>query len=215
MGMIEEFERRLDEGQRQVFFRLDSPAAIQDFLNQVPYSTEPANRSPLSVLRDGVANCFDGALLAVAALRRLGHPPLIVDLLAEPGADDDHALAVYRLDGHWGAIAKSNMTGLRFREPVYRGLRELVMSYFEDYFSVEGEKTLRCYRRPLDLACLDGTGWMWSEVGVYAIIQSLERKRPIPLLTNSMADGLSLVDKLAFQAGMLGADEAGLFRPKK
>jgi hypothetical protein len=213
--MLEEFERLLDDRQRAVFCRLDSPGAIQAFLHQLPYSTEPANRSPLSVLRDGVANCFDGALLAAAALRRLGHPPLIVDLLAAPGADDDHALAVFRRDGHWGAIAKSNMTGLRFREPVYRSLRELVMSYFEDYFSVVGEKTLRSYRRPLDLARLDGTGWMWSEAGVYAVIDRLERLRPIQLLTDSMAAGLSPVEGLAFQAGMLGADEAGLFKPKK
>jgi hypothetical protein len=205
----------LDARQRAVFGGLDSPAAIQAFLHELPYSTEPANRSPLSVLRDGVANCFDGALLAAAALRRLGHPPLIVDLLAAPGRDDDHALAVYRRDGHWGAIAKSNMTGLRFREPVYRSLRELVMSYFEDYFSVLGEKTLRSYRRPLDLARLDGTGWMWSEAGVYAVIERLERLRPIPLLTEAQAGGLSRVEGLAFQAGMLGADEAGLFRPKK
>jgi len=213
--MLEKFESLLDARQRALFCRLDSPATIQAFLYELPYSTEPANRSPLSVLRDGVANCFDGALLAAAALRRLGHPPLIVDLLAAPGTDDDHALAVYRRDGHWGAIAKSNMTGLRFREPVYRSLRELVMSYFEDYFSVVGEKTLRSYRRPLDVARLDGTGWMWSEAGVYAVIARLERLRPIQLLTDGMVTGLSLVDGLAFQAGMLGADEAGLFKPKK
>ncbi len=111
---------------------LDSPAAIQAFLDGLPYSADPFYRCPASVLRDGKAHCFDGALFAAAALRRLGFPPAIVDML--PERDDDHILAIYKVDGHWGAIAKSNFVGLRFREAVYASLRELVMSYFEVFW---------------------------------------------------------------------------------
>jgi hypothetical protein len=103
------------------------------------------------VLRDRLAHCFEGALFAAGALRALGHPPLLLDL--EAVRDDDHVLAVFRRNGAWGALAKSNYAGLRFREPVYRTLRELAMSYFEDYYSVEGERSLRSFStRPVNLA---------------------------------------------------------------
>ena len=111
------------------------------------------------VLRERMANCFDGAVFAAAMLSRLGHPPLILDMLPN-GRDDDHVLAVYKRDGHWGAVAKSNFAGLRFREPVYRTVRELVMSYFEQYYNVDREKTLRAYTRPLNLQVFDKYQWM-------------------------------------------------------
>lgn len=110
--------------------RLSNPSRIQAFLDELAYSTEPIYRCPLRVLRERTAHCFDGALFAAAALRCLGYPPLIVDLLPN-GRDDDHLLALYRVDGHWGAVAKSNFVGLRFREPIHRTLRELALSYFE------------------------------------------------------------------------------------
>src|SRR3990172_4896884 len=109
----------------KVISSLSSPSKIQAFLDDVPYSAEEVYRCPLRVLRDRKAHCFDGALFAAAALRRLGCPPLILDMI--PGdRDDDHLLALYKCDDHWGAVAKSNFVGLRFREPVYRTLRELV-----------------------------------------------------------------------------------------
>jgi hypothetical protein len=207
------FEEHLDPRQRQVFAGLNSPARIQAFLDQIPYSAENANRCPLSVLRDRVAHCLDGGLFAAAALRLIGHPPLIVDLLPEPGTDDDHVLAIYRRDGYLGAVAKSNMTGLRYREAIYRNLRELVLSYFEDYFNVNGEKTLRSYTRPLNLQAFDKVGWMWSDAGADAIERHFGRMRKIPLLSPAMIANLSPTDSLSFQAGMLGANEAGLYRP--
>ncbi len=207
------FEEHLTPQQRQVFSSLNSPARIQAFLDQIPYSAENVNRCPLSVLRDRVAHCLDGGLFAAAALRLIGHPPLIVDLLPEPGTDDDHVLAIYRCDGYFGAVAKSNMTGLRYREAIYRNLKELVLSYFEDYFNVYGEKTLRSYTRPLNLQAFDKVGWMWSDAGADAVEQHFHRMRKIPLLSPAMVANLSPTDSLSFQAGMLGANEAGLFRP--
>jgi hypothetical protein len=147
---VADFLDQLTDHERQTLAGLDSPAAIQAFLDDIPYSTDDFYRCPLRVLRERTAHCFDGALFGAAALRRLGYPPLILDMLAE--RDDEHLLALYRVDSHWGAVAKSNFAGLRFREPVYRSLRELVMSYFEDYFNADGEKTLRGYTVPLDLS---------------------------------------------------------------
>jgi hypothetical protein len=131
---------------------LQRPERIQRFLDEeVGYDTGDGGarcRSPRRVLRERLAACMDGALFAAAALRVNGHPPLLLDLEAE--RDDDHVLAIFRQHGRWGAIAKSNYAGLRFREPVYRTLRELVMSYFEHYYNLRREKSLRNYsRRPL------------------------------------------------------------------
>jgi hypothetical protein len=131
---MSDFDARLDEEQRELLSKLDTPIEIQAFLDSIPYSAEDANRCPLSVLRDRQAHCLDGALFAAAALRRLGHAPVLVDLLPEPGTDDDHVLAIIKQDGCFGALAKSNFTGLRYRETVYDTMRELVMSYFE-FFS--------------------------------------------------------------------------------
>ena len=120
-----------NRAERQLFRRLNTPEKIQRFLDELPYDKEPDGprcRSPRRVLLDRTAHCMEGALLGAVALRMLGHPPLLLDL--EAVRDDDHVLAIFRVQGCWGAVAKSNYSGLRFREPVYRTLRELVMSYF-------------------------------------------------------------------------------------
>ena len=114
---------------------------------------------------------MEGALFGAAALRMLGHPPLLLDL--EAVRDDDHVLAIFRLRGHWGALAKSNYSGLRYREPVYRTLRELVMSYFEHYYNLQQEKTLRRYSRPVNLRRFDSMGWMTAEEDVWPIPEYL------------------------------------------
>ena len=146
-----------DTGETRVLKALKTPEKIQRFLDiEIGYNKEPDGdtiRSPRRVLRDMVAHCLEGALLAAAALRVQGFPPLLLDL--EAVRDDDHVLAVFKQHGHWGAIAKSNYSGLRFREPVYRNLRELAMSYFEHYFNLAQEKTLRNYSRPVNLARFD------------------------------------------------------------
>src|SRR4030043_1295949 len=125
------------------FEKLAVPEKIQFFLDSIPYSTDPIYRSPRSVIRDRRAHCFDGAVFAAAALSELGFPPVIIELKAV--RDDDHMLALFRRKGYWGAIGKSNCAGLRYREPIYRTLRELALSYFEFYFNIKSEKTLRGY----------------------------------------------------------------------
>ena len=130
MSFTTDFDQGLTGSERELIATLATPAKIQAFLDELPYSTEHIYRCPLRVLRERIAHCFDGALFAAATLRRLGYPPLIMDMLPND-QDDDHMLAIYNRRRHWGAIAKSNFAGLRFREPVYRTLRELMMSYFE------------------------------------------------------------------------------------
>src|ERR1051326_7843800 len=186
--------------------RLRTPDQIQRFLDfDLGYNKEKGGetcRSPRRVLRDRIAHCMEGALLAAAALRVRGCPPLLVDL--EAVRDDDHVLAVFRRQGHWGAIAKSNYAGLRFREPVYRTLRELVMSYFEHYYNPRGEKTLRRYSRPVNLARFDRIGWMTAESELWAIPEHLAVIPHRPLLGPRMERRLARMDRRLYEAGMLG-----------
>src|SRR5213080_3799791 len=122
-------------GEMKVLRRLTTPSKIQRFLDDIAYNLEPRGAtcySPRLVLRHGMAHCMEGALIGAAALRLLGYPPLLVDL--EAVRDTDHVLAVYRIDGLWGAVAKSDYSGLRFREPIYRSIRELAVTYFEHYY---------------------------------------------------------------------------------
>ena len=205
------FEAQLDRMQRESLEGLSTPVAIQAFLDSIPYAPEDRNRCPLNVLRDRRGHCLDGALFAAMALRRLGQPPVVVDLLPEPGTDDDHMLALYKCNGRFGALAKSNFVGLRFREAVYRSVRELVMSYFEVFFNVKGEKTLRAYTAPLNLTPFDKHAWLWDDAGVEVIVERLETARQIRLLTPALAATLSPVDKRSYDAGLLGADPSGLY----
>ena len=194
-----------NRGERTVYRRLTRPEKIQRFLDKLEYNKEPGGptcRSPRRVLQDGMAHCMEGALMAAVALRVMGSPPLLVDL--EAVRDDDHVLAVFRQRGHWGALAKSNYAGLRFREPVYRTLRELVMSYFEHYFNLAGEKTLRRYSRPVNLKRFDRIGWMTSEEDVWAVPEYLTTISHTPLLTREMERSLSRVDGRLMAAGQVG-----------
>ena len=132
---------------------LKNPYGIQKFLNDMPYHLATSAWSPRRVLRERTSHCLEGALFAAAALRVLGYPPLVIDLEAEQ--DTDHVIAVFRHHGHWGSVANSNYAGCRYREPVYRSLRELTISYFDDYFNLRGERTLRRFSRPVNLARFD------------------------------------------------------------
>jgi hypothetical protein len=209
---VERFLKSLGAAELELLASLDGPPAIQAFLDSIPYSADPFYRCPRRVLADRRAHCFDGALFAAAALRRLGLPPLIVDLYAE--RDDDHLLALWQRDGCWGALAKSNFVGLRYREPVYQSLRELVMSYFEDFYNVLREKTLRGFTVPLDLSELDGLAWMEADGGLETVAERLDALDRTPVLTPGMLARLSPLDARSFEAGMLGVDAAGLYRPR-
>ncbi len=212
MKAVETFEEALTDAERRTLGQLTTPVAISSFLDGLTYSPDPFYRCPLRVLRDGKAHCYDGALFAAMALERLGYPPLILDMLPS-SRDDDHVLAVFKQHGHWGAVAKSNFVGLRFRDPVYRSLRELVMSYFEDFFNVEGEKTLRGYTIPLNLKTFHRLPWMTEDGPMDAIAQRLDEVRRFSILSDEMIENLSLVDQRSLTAGSLGANEAGLWRP--
>jgi hypothetical protein len=194
---------------------LTSPAAIQAYLDSLPYTSESRNRSPLNVVRDGTCHCLDGGLLAAAALRRLGYPPLIVDIQPDPGMDDDHVLAIYRQNGGYGCLAKSNYPTLRSREAVYRSLRELAMSYFDIFFNLHLEKTLRYYTLPLDLRRLDTLGWEWQDSGVDRVEELLKTRRRFPLLRPGMAEKLAKLDPFSAQAFTLGVNWDGVYQPRE
>ncbi len=183
---------------------LRTPDGIQRALEAMPYHLAGTAWSPRRVLREGTAHCLEGAVFAAAALRVLGYPPLLVDL--EAVQDTDHVVAVYRRGGLWGALAKSNFSGLRERSPAYRTLRELVMSYFDDYFNRRGERTLRAYSRPVSLARFDRIhpGWMVSEGDLWFVPEHLLAIRHRRLLAPKVARALARVDRRALEAGLIG-----------
>ena len=181
---------------------LKTPVRIQRFLDEMTYQYADTAGSPKRVLRERKGHCLEGALLAAAALRVNGHPPLLMDL--EAVRDDDHMIALYRERGLWGGIAKSNYAGLRFRAPVYRTLRELALSYFENYYNLRGERTLRSYAGPVDLARLDGQGWMTSEDDVWCVPELLIAARHYALFPDKVARALPRLDRRAFEAGLHG-----------
>ncbi len=199
------------KSEMRVLSSLTSPIKIQEFLDTLEYSAETRYRSPRSVLRDRKAHCYDGAVFAAMALRRLGYPPLIVDMDAV--RDDDHVIALFKRRGRYGAIAKSNFVGLRYREPVYASLRELVMSYFESFYNVDYEKTLRQYTRPLNLSTYDTLKWTTSDAALDVIGDALSNIRIYKIIDAAMARSLSPVDRRTYDAGMLGVNKAGLYKP--
>ena len=181
---------------------LKTPARIQRFIDGIEYQYANTAWSPQRVLRERKGHCLEGALLAAAALRVNGHPPLIMDL--EAVHDDDHVLAVYRERGLWGSIAKSNFAGLRFRAPIYRTLRELALSYFELYYNLRGERTLRSYSIPINLQRLDARNWMTGEDDAWCVVEALMAARHYSLFPDRVGRALPRVDRRSFEAGMHG-----------
>ena len=186
---------------------LRTPAGIQRALDSMPYHLASTAWSPRRVLAARTAHCLEGAVFAAAALRVLGFPPLLLDL--EAVQDTDHVLAVWRERGGWGAIAKSNFSGLRFRAPVYRTLRELAMSYFDGYVNLRGERTLRAFSRPVSLARFDRrrSGWATAEDDLWWVAEHLLEIPHTRLLQPAMTRALTRVDRRALAAGMVGYRE--------
>lgn len=178
------------------------PYGVQRFLDDTPYHLADTAWSPRRVLREQTSHCLEGAIFAAAGLRALGFPPLIIDFEAQN--DTDHVLAVYRVKGHWGAIAKSNYTGCRYREPVYRTLRELAMSYFNIYFNMRRERTLRNYSRPVNLARFDHLEWMTTEKPIWFIPYHLVDIPHINLLQPGTTRYLHRADERLFRAEVMG-----------
>jgi hypothetical protein len=208
-------EDLLTPDQRRIWESLNSPMDIQAYLDDTPYSIDSFDRSPLRVMQDGVAHCLDGGLFAAAALRYLGYPPLLIDIFPIPNSDDDHILAIFKHNGAYGCLAKSNFPGLRSRQPVYRSLRELVMSYFEVFFSMDGTRSLRTYTAPLDLSRFDRYEWTVRDEAGPIIEASLARMHKYPVLTPAMEADLPLMDAFSYKVFTTGVNPAGLFKPKK
>jgi hypothetical protein len=199
--------------EREILKRLDTPFKVQGWLNSIAYDPEPGTASPRRVMRERKANCFEGALFAAAAFRFHGRPPLVVDMRS--WNDDDHVLAVFRRNGALGCVAKSNYTVLRFREPVYRSIRELMMSFFDVYFNPIGQKTLRAYSVPYDVSRFDRMGWMTAEEDISDIGDALDKARHYRVLTPAQIRSLQITEPTLIKAGLLGADASGLFTPEK
>ncbi len=220
MSLITEFEARLPAALRREFRSLKSPIDIQRLLDRMAYISEARDRCPLDVMKDRQCHCLDGGLFAALAMRRIGDPGLLIDLAPLTDSkgrplDDDHVLAVFRRHGRWGAVAKSNFAWLRYRDPVYRSLRELVMSYFEAYFSVNAIKVLRGYTRPLDISRYDGWNYAWDEGGAGRLFKRLYSRAVIPIISPESAALLQDPDQLEFESGFLGVNMDWVYRPPK
>ena len=184
---------------------LDNPKKVQDFLDNLRINFEKNGEtcmSPRKVLKERRAHCIEGALLAAAVLRVKGFKPLIVDLEAND-KDFDHVVAVFQRNGFWGAISKTNHAVLKYREPVYKTIRELAMSYFHEYFLDDGRKTLRRYSLPVNLSRFDELGWMTSEEDVWYIPDYLTKVKHFDVLNRSQIKFLRKADKLEIEAGKI------------
>jgi len=193
-----------DTREFRVLRKLDRPKKVQDFINRIPSNAERGGEtctSPLVTLRRNKAHCMEGALLAALALWMHGHPPLILDLKTT-AADVDHLVALFRVDGYWGGITKTNHAVLRYREPIYRDVRELATSYFHEYFMNDGAKTLRQYSTPFDLRRWKGD-WVTSEDDLWELETAIDRSPHHPLLSRKQVVGLRRADKIEIEAGKL------------
>lgn len=208
-----DFITKLDEIEKNLDLAFKTPMDIQAYLDSIPYIGEDVTRSPLDVMQVGHCHCLDGGLFAAAALRRLGYPPLIMDLVPEPGTDDDHVLAIFKFNNCYGAVAKSNFAGLRYREPVYKSLRELSISYFEMFYNIDGYKTLRGFTRPMNLANYDKINWETTQSGVDKVVKRFYRLKWTPLLDEKCIRFLSPVDRRTYESGMLGSNYDGIYKP--
>ncbi len=211
MESVQQFISCLTPDQKKLFTSLNTPFAIQEYLDSIPYRVEDDNYCALSVFRDGKAHCFDGSLFAAAALRQIGFNPIILQTL--PEKDDDHMLAVYKRNGRYGALAKSNYVGLRSREPVYASVRELVMSYFKDFYNLDGLFSLRAYTLPINLKHFDRYNWMTSDSGVQAIVKRLHDIRKIRLFSPEVIADLAPIDPISYKTGMSITNLDGVFKP--
>jgi hypothetical protein len=196
----------------KILKKLDSPYKIQTYLDNIDYNSVIETRSPRYVMLNQRAHCTEGALFAAACLEFTGYSPLVVDLQAEN--DDDHVIAIYKLRDSWGAVAKSNFTTIRYREPVYRSLRELAMSYFDFYFNTLGEKTLRAYSLPHNLNRFNNICWKTTEKDLDDIGNWLTGVKHIPLINSAQAKNLAFVGDYLLKSSLIGSNPAGLYTPK-
>lgn len=194
-----------DTPEFKTFRKLDSPAKVQDFLNSLPINFELGDetcRSPLETLRSGTAHCFEGATLAAAIFWYHGRPPLLLDL-ETMRKDESHVVAPFREGRYWGTVSKTNHGVLRFRDPVYKTIRELVMSYFHEYFLDSGEKTLRRYsKRPLELLDFEDE-WLTAEYPIWGVHDELISAPHTQIAPERLLKQLRRADAIEIKAGAL------------
>lgn len=188
-----------------VLKKLDTPGKIQDFLDAFPANLSRYSdscSSPRMALRKGRAHCIEGALLAATALMLHGEQPFLLDLKAKQ-PDFDHVVVLFKRDGLWGALSKSNHPVLCYRDPIYRSIRELALSYFHEYVLVStGEKTLRSYSRPFSLKRF-GTEWITSEQHLWDIAEALDDSRHYRLIPQGAEKHLRPASPLERKAGRM------------
>jgi hypothetical protein len=192
---------------------LNSPYRIQSFLDKTEYNGTKETRSPRYVISLNRSHCMEGALFGAACLENIGYLPLVLDLQAYN--DDDHVIAIYKYKGFWGAVAKSNFTTLRYREPVYRTLRELSMSYFDFYFNLNGEKSLRGFSLPQNLKRFDKINWRTTESDLEDIGYYLDKVKHFPVITKEQIKRLEIAGDYLMKSALLGSNPKGLYVPKK
>jgi hypothetical protein len=201
LGLSEQIEKQLR--------RLRRPERIQSFVNRIPWNAEPDGhtaRSVVGVLEHNAAHCIEGAFVAAAALALAGHPPLLMDMGAARG-DVDHVVALFRRRGHWGAISKSNSPLLRYRDPIYRSLRELSLSFFPQY--VKGRrKTLRTYSVSVDLRKYDPALWVTHPEPVcQEMVDVLTVARHFPIVPPEAENDLRPIDEIEEQSSLMSEHE--------
>ena len=184
--------------------RLRVPESIQRFLDAVAINDEIGGETILSVrqvLAQRRAHCIEGAFVAACALWIHGEPPLLLDLQAVH--DFDHVVALFRRNGRWGAISKTNGIGLRWRDPVYKSVRELAMSWLHEYYNKRDHKTLRTYSVPYDLRRMKPADWVTGEDGAWDLVDELEAARHYDLMTRAQARSLVRRDPFEREVGNL------------
>jgi len=193
----------LTPNELRILKRLDTPIKIQNALDAFTYNFEPEGDtclSPRRVLEEKRAHCIEGAMLAALALRLQGERPLLLDLTSAPH-DFDHVVALYQRHGSWCAISKTNHAVLRFRDPVYRTIRELALSYFHEYTDDDGRKTLRSYSRPMNLARFDHLDWPTNKNNLWDIAEALNDVPHYSLVTKKQISALRNADATERRAG--------------
>ena len=202
--------KELNKQEIELFKKLDTPLKIQEFLDTIKYRAEDDFCSPRQALKEKRAHCFDGSLIAYALLRYHGFRPSIIELFPY-ARDDSHMLAVYKKNGYWGSVAKSNFPFLTIREPVYKSLREMVMTYFEFFFNKFKEKTLFSYTKPIDLKKFDSLNWLTDSSHLETVAMAFRTAHRFNVITSQQITSLSPVTKKSFEVGMYGVDTTGLY----
>lgn len=194
------------------FKKMNTPAKVQDFLNSIPFNFEEDGmctiKSPLRTLSENNAHCFEGALLGAFLLSLHGHKPLILALIASETPlkgqgrtrDFDHCVVPFKVNGYWGALSKTNHAVLRYREPVYKTIRELVMSYFHEYFVSDGTKTLRYYTKPLNINQIT-RNWITATEDLWEVDEALDHTDRYVVVPESQQSLLRKADPIEIEAG--------------